>query len=63
MVASLGSIQNFGGFLGAALAPIVTGYIVQQTGSFEYVFVIGAVLLVISAISYGIFLQKPIKSE
>lgn len=63
MVASLGSIQNFGGFLGAALAPIVTGYIVQQTGSFEYVFVIGAVLLIVSAISYGIFLQKPIKSE
>lgn len=63
MVASLGSIQNFGGFLGAALAPIVTGAIVKETGSFEYVFVIGAVLLVISAISYGIFLQKPIKAK
>ncbi len=61
MVASLGSIQNFGGFLGAALAPVVTGYIVQMTGSFEYVFVIGAVLLIVSAISYGVFLQKPIQ--
>jgi sugar phosphate permease len=62
MVASLGSIQNFGGFIGAALAPIVTGAIVQSTGSFEYVFLIGAVLLIVSAISYGIFLKKPIVS-
>jgi sugar phosphate permease len=60
MVASLGSIQNFGGFIGAALAPIVTGAIVQSTGSFEYVFLIGSALLVVSAISYGIFLKKPI---
>ena len=63
MVASLGSIQNFGGFIGAALAPIVTGAIVQATGSFEYVFAVGSVLLVISAISYGVFLQDPIVPE
>jgi D-galactonate transporter len=62
MVASLGSIQNFGGFIGAALAPIVTGAIVQMTGSFEFVFLIGAILLVISAVSYGVFLKKPITS-
>ncbi|MEH7334862.1 MFS transporter [Neobacillus drentensis] len=60
MVASLGSIQNFGGFVGASLAPIVTGAIVQATGSFEHVFLVGAVLLVVSAVSYGIFLKKPI---
>lgn len=60
MVASLGSIQNFGGFIGASLAPIITGAIVQATGSFEYVFLIGAVLLVVSAVSYGVFLKKPI---
>ena len=33
-VASLGSLQNFGGFLGGALAPVVTGYIAQ---SFSFV--------------------------
>lgn len=60
MVASLGSIQNFGGFIGASLAPIITGAIVQSTGSFEYVFLVGAVLLVVSAVSYGVFLKKPI---
>lgn len=60
MVASLGAIQNFGGFIGAACAPIITGAIVQSTGSFEYAFLVGALLLIVSAISYGVFLQKPI---
>lgn len=60
MVASLGSIQNFGGFIGAALAPIVTGFIIEITNDFSYVFLIGAVLLIISAISYGFFLKHPI---
>jgi MFS family permease len=60
MVASLGAIQNFGGFIGAACAPIITGAIVQTTGSFEYAFLVGALFLIISAISYGVFLQKPI---
>ena len=32
--ASLGAIQNFGGYLGGALAPTITGFIVQSTGSF-----------------------------
>jgi MFS family permease len=61
-VASLGSIQNFGGFIGASLAPIVTGAIVQSTGSFTKVFLVGAILLVVAAISYGVFLKKPIQS-
>lgn len=39
-VASLGAIQNFGGFLGAALAPAVTGFILQSTGGdFTLVFI------------------------
>jgi MFS family permease len=32
--ASLGSIQNCGVYIGGALAPAVTGFIVQDTGSF-----------------------------
>lgn len=56
-VASLGSIQNFGGFIGAALAPIVTGWLVDTTGNFNSVFMVGAVLLVVGAISYGFFVK------
>lgn len=57
-VGSLGSIQNFGGFLGAALAPVVTGIILDATHSFGYVFILGACLLLVGAISYGVFLKK-----
>jgi sugar phosphate permease len=60
-VASLGAIQNFGGYLGASIAPIITGIIIQSTGSYNLVFVVGAVLCAVAAISYGLFLKKPIK--
>lgn len=56
-VASLGSIQNFGGFIGAALAPVVTGWLVDTTGNFKAVFLVGAVLLIVGAISYGFFVK------
>ena len=56
-VASLGAIQNFGGFIGAALAPVVTGWLVDTTGDFHSVFLVGAVLLVVGALSYGFFVK------
>ncbi|WP_017802018.1 MFS transporter [Winslowiella toletana] len=60
-VASLGAIQNFGGFLGAAMAPIVTGIILDMTGKFTNVFLLGAALLMLGAISYGLFVKKPLR--
>jgi len=58
LVASLGAIQNFGGFLGAAVAPIVTGVILQRTGgSFNLVFVVAGLLLLVGAVSYGFFVK------
>ncbi|WP_333610016.1 MFS transporter [Pantoea piersonii] len=59
-VASLGAIQNFGGFLGAACAPIVTGIILDATGQFTNVFFLGASLLMLGALSYGLFVKNPI---
>lgn len=41
-VASFGSIQNFGGYLAGSIAPILTGFSVQQSGSFSSAFVISA---------------------
>lgn len=49
---SIGGIMNFGGYLGGALAPTVTGYIVQWTGSFTPAFVVAAVVGVASAAVY-----------
>lgn len=57
-VASLGAIQNFGGFLGAAVAPIVTGLILDSTGgNYTTVFLIGGLLLIVGAVSYGFFVK------
>jgi MFS family permease len=50
--ASLGSIQNFGGYLGGALAPIVTGYIVQGTGTFVPALLVAAAIALASALAY-----------
>lgn len=62
-VGSLGSIQNFGGFLGAALAPIVAGLILDTTNNFTNVFLAGAALLLLGALSYAFVLKEPIRSE
>jgi len=57
-VASLGAIQNFGGFVGAAVAPVVTGAILTATGgNYTLVFLIGGVLLLVGAVSYGLFVK------
>ena len=57
-VASLGAIQNFGGFLGAAMAPIVTGAILDATGNnYTDVFLVGGALLLLGGMSYLFFVK------
>ena len=60
---SLGSVQNFGGYVGGALAPIVTGFIVQGTGSFVPALIVGAGMCVFAAVSYFVILRRPITPE
>jgi MFS family permease len=50
--ASAASNQNFAGFLGGTLSPILTGFIVDVTGSFVVALAIGAAITLIGA---GIF--------
>lgn len=61
--ASLGSMQNFGGYLGGALAPAVTGFIVEQTGGFSKALMLSAVLTVISAAMYLLLVREPIQAD
>jgi ACS family glucarate transporter-like MFS transporter len=51
-VASLVSIQNFGGNLGGLAAPIVTGYILAATGSFTGALVTAGAVMSFGAFSY-----------
>jgi sugar phosphate permease len=59
-VASLGAVQNFGGFLGGALAPIVTGAIAQATHSFIPALLTGAAIAFVSAMIYLFVVRDPI---
>jgi sugar phosphate permease len=59
-VGSLGAIQNFGGFLGGALAPILTGYI-AQSWSFVPALLTAAGIAFIGAMSYLLLVRKPIE--
>jgi cyanate permease len=61
--ASLGSIQNFGGYLGAALAPTVTGFIAQYTGSFSKALLVGAGISFVAAAAYLLLVRGPIPAQ
>ena len=54
LVATLESVQNIGGSIGGALAPLVTGLIVGRTGSFIFAFVVAAATALLSAASYAL---------
>ena len=58
--ASLGAMQNFGGYIGGALAPTVTGFIVGGTGHFSMAFITGAVIALVAALGYWTLIQDPI---
>jgi MFS family permease len=63
-VGALGGIQNFAGYLGGALAPMVTGFIVQATGAFTLALVTGAVIAFLSAASYALIVpREPMRLE
>jgi sugar phosphate permease len=61
-VASLGALQNFGGFLGGALAPVLTGYI-AQTWSFTPALLTGAGIAFLGAMSYLFLVVRPIPAQ
>lgn len=63
LTASLGAIQNFGGYLGGALAPTITGFIVQATGSFTPALLVSSGIGLFSALVYLIVIRRePITS-
>jgi MFS family permease len=57
---SIAGLMNFGGYLGGTVSPIVTGYVVDVTGSFVIAFAIGAGMSVIGALALYFMLKAPI---
>lgn len=62
-IGSLGGMQNCAAGTGGALAAIITGYLVQVTGSFLPALMIGAGLAVISVLAYATLPGHPIDPE
>lgn len=60
MTASLGSLQNFGGYFGGAFAPLVTGIVVDTTGSFVLALLIASVVALLAAGLYAWGVRKPV---
>ncbi|MEP6755756.1 MAG: MFS transporter [Chthonomonadales bacterium] len=61
--ASLGSIQNFGGYLGGALAPMLTGFIVEWTGGFSQALLLNAGITLTAGIAYLVLVREPIREK
>lgn len=58
--ARFGSIMNFGGYFGGALAPVITGIIVDRTGSYSPSFIIAGVIAALGAIFFSTLIREPI---
>jgi MFS family permease len=56
--ASLGAIMDFGGFIGGALAPLITGFVVEATGSFIPALLVASAIGVLSAVAYLILVRR-----
>jgi sugar phosphate permease len=60
-VASLGAIQNFGGYIGGAtVAPYVTGLVKDYTGSFAPALIASAAVAAGAAVLYLVLVREPI---
>jgi cyanate permease len=59
-VATLEAIQNVGGSLGGALAPWITGTLVQTLGSFLAAFDLAGLIALISAGFYWVMTRRKI---
>jgi cyanate permease len=61
MVASVSSIQNFGSFVCASFAPIVTGWVLDRTGAFDVALFICSGVTFLGALSYLFVVKDPIR--
>jgi sugar phosphate permease len=63
MVASVSAIQNFGGYFGGALSPVITGMIADYTGSYALAFISGGMIAGCAALCYWFIVNIPIQEE
>jgi sugar phosphate permease len=62
IVGSVATIQNFGSFICASFAPIITGWLLDRTHSFHLTLVICAMVSILGALSYLLIVKDPISA-
>jgi sugar phosphate permease len=60
IVGSVATIQNFGSFVCASFAPIITGWLLDRTHSFHITLVICSMVSLLGALSYLLIVKNPI---
>jgi sugar phosphate permease len=60
IVASVGTIQNFGSFICASFAPFITGWLLDRTHSFHLTLIICAMVSIAGALCYLLIVKNPI---
>ncbi|HEY1902142.1 MAG TPA: MFS transporter [Terracidiphilus sp.] len=60
VVASVATIQNFGSFICASFAPVITGWLLDRTRSFHLPLVICSIVSILGALSYLLIVKNPI---
>ena len=63
LVASVSSVQNFGGYFGGAFSPVVAGFIVDRTGSYSLAFIIGGVIAGCAALFYWFMARRRVEED
>lgn len=59
IVGSVAAIQNFGSFVCASFAPIITGWLLDRTHSFNLTLVICSMVSILGALSYLFIVKNP----
>ncbi len=62
-VATLEAVQNVGGSIGGTLAPLITGIVVQETGSFVPAFMLAGAISLSSAVFYWTMAREKIRDK
>jgi hypothetical protein len=61
--ASIGAVQNFGGYFDGALSPVVAELIVDKTGSYLLTFISDEIIAGCAAICNWFIVKKPISEK
>ncbi len=61
VVASVATIQNFGSFVCASFAPVITGWLLDRTHSFYLPLAICSMVSILGALSYLLIVKDPIQ--